>query len=78
MTKCKTCGAQIRFVEMASGKMMPIETNVKNVIAKTGGQWKVISGFESHFANCPGADKHRKPKMTNQDIGPLSNREGGL
>lgn len=77
MTICKSCGAQIRFVEMPTGAKMPIEISPKNIVAKTGGQWRVITGYDSHFANCPGADKHRKPKVTIQDIGPLSERDGG-
>ncbi len=76
-TICKSCGAKIRFVEMQSGKKMPIDGDVKNIVAKVGGGWKVITVYESHFANCPGADSHRKPKLKSQDIPPLKNRGGG-
>jgi hypothetical protein len=76
-TICKSCGAKIRFVEMASGKKMPIEENVKNIVAKFGEKWKTITGYESHFANCPGADLHRKPNLQSQGIPPLKNRDGG-
>ena len=77
MPKCKSCGRDIRFVEMPTGRKMPIEVTPKNVVAKVGGQWKTITGYESHFVNCPDADNHRRPKTTNQEIGPLTKREGG-
>jgi hypothetical protein len=76
-TNCKSCGAKIRFVEMRSGKKMPIELNLKNIVAKIDGNWNVVAGYDSHFANCPGADSHRKPKLKSQGIPPLTNRDGG-
>jgi len=70
MAKCKACGAEIKWVNVASGKAMPC--NVKPltvVVPKTG---EVVRAYESHFPTCPEADKFRnkkkkRNKMTQMD-----------
>jgi len=74
MSKCKSCGAEIRFLEMPSGRKMPVEFSEKMVIAKIDGELKAFSANIPHWANCPNADKHRKPKIAKQEVGPLTER----
>jgi hypothetical protein len=70
MPACKSCGAQIRWAKTATGGSMPINPGlvdngnvviegdppIARVVAAGSGQ------FISHFATCPNADAHRKPK----------------
>jgi len=77
MPKCKSCGASIKWVVTPSGKLTPIETKGIKVWVIENGAAKLVHGFQSHFANCPNADKHRRPKIKNQEIAPLTKREGG-
>lgn len=41
---CKSCGKEIFWVKTEAGKNMPVSMETK----------------ESHFADCPNADQHRK------------------
>ena len=77
MPKCKSCGAPINWVKMFNGANMPVEVDKKTIVVVEAGKGYLYKGSESHFANCPNADQHRKPKIQNQKIGPLQNREGG-
>ena len=47
--KCKSCGAPIAWVKTTAGKNMPVDTSAEHY-------------GESHFAHCPNADAHRKPR----------------
>lgn len=58
MPKCKSCGATINFVMTNNGKHMPVEMGIKKLLVNG----EIVEGQEPHWANCPGADKHRKPK----------------
>lgn len=73
MSVCRSCGAEIRWVEMeGSGKRMPIDPapsprgNVEvfdNVNARVVAGPDLLVGvnyYTSHFATCPQAAKHRK------------------
>jgi dissimilatory sulfite reductase (desulfoviridin) alpha/beta subunit len=51
---CKGCGARIQWVTL-NGKWHPAEATNKTIIV--GG--KLVSGPESHYANCPKADAFR-------------------
>lgn len=58
--KCRKCGARIRFIASAtSGKAIPCEVEKTTVVLASG---ETVSGYESHFAHCPGADDMRRPK----------------
>lgn len=57
MTKCKACGAPIHFVESRYGRLIPCNAKKLTIVTIMG---DVLSGWESHFANCPGADTFRK------------------
>jgi len=66
MAKCKACGAEIKWVNVASGKAMPC--NVKPltvVVPKTG---EVVRAYESHFPTCPEADKFRNKKKRGGEL----------
>ena len=75
MSRCKSCGAEILWIKMKSGKAMPVnperyrfckvgettETFVNELGETVKGVPPVImTGYISHFATCPNADKHRK------------------
>ena len=59
LTPCKACGDGIHFVETRNGRRMPCNQKKLTVITLLG---DVVSGWEAHFSNCPGADKFRKKK----------------
>lgn len=77
MSTCRSCGAEIRWVRSATtGKPMPLDPekvkggNVE-VIVKLGETEETAKilwrdpervAYVSHFATCPNAAKHRKPK----------------
>lgn len=61
MATCKSCGATIEFQSTETGKMMPVETGIAQILTKDG---QIVRGKTPHWDKCPGADKHRKPKNT--------------
>lgn len=74
MPTCRSCGAEIIWCVTESGKRIPVDrapSKIGNLelvdqgndppLAKTASaeaKWK----FVSHFATCPHAAKHRKPR----------------
>ena len=77
MPKCKSCGAEIRFVKLPSGKLSPVEMDEQKFYVESMESFVLVPGHIPHWGNCPGANKHRRPKITNQNIGPLSKRDRG-
>lgn len=76
MATCKSCGADIVWVKTESGKSMPLDASpidptkidgacfIENGIARFGA-FDLPRGtlrYVSHFATCPQAKEHRKPK----------------
>lgn len=66
---CKTCGAPILWALTASGAKMPLDERERvllEVATDTDSHELVITrelrGHESHFATCPQAAEHRKPR----------------
>lgn len=73
MSECKTCGAEIRWADTVSGKIMPLDAK-----PDPKGLFVVVSGiarkatdeddrllrnrYTSHFANCKQAAQHRRPR----------------
>lgn len=55
---CKSCGAEIVWLKTAIGKSMPVDVDTVTNGEKTFNHGKHVS----HFATCPQANKHRKPK----------------
>lgn len=63
MSKCKSCGAEVVWVEMESGKKMPIDADSVRkavVINATWTKGAVRDVAVSHFETCPNAEGHRK------------------
>ena len=76
--KCRSCGAAILWVKTQSGKSMPVDAQPcedGNVCVATceGGPTAFVppegttisdaTRHKSHFATCPNAATHRKPKV---------------
>ena len=55
VVNCTSCGAQICFTETGTGARMPLALSTIRVDAD-GRRWAL-----NHWANCPGASKHRRP-----------------
>jgi hypothetical protein len=56
MSKCKECEAEIRWLEMESGKMMPCEEKQSELIlVGPTGKGKLLFGYKPHWAQCPAA-----------------------
>jgi hypothetical protein len=67
MATCKSCGKEIQWVKMDSGKAMPVDVTPKSMVQVSGDghdepMGKVVRVFESHFATCPNAAQHRSPR----------------
>jgi hypothetical protein len=58
MAKCKACGIDLTYIRMKSGRLMPVSGPRITIVTDRG---DVLTGRESHYASCPGANKHRKP-----------------
>ena len=72
-SKCRGCGAEIRWIKTEANKAMPVDANPRNFYVEridsadgiSRQTWKMMSGYESHFATCPKADQFRKKKGDN-------------
>jgi hypothetical protein len=62
--RCSSCGAEIYWVKTASGASMPIDITPMNVavIDMVDNIARMKWGYTSHFATCPHASGHRKPR----------------
>jgi hypothetical protein len=58
VTRCRTCAAKIIFLETAAGKRMPVDADT----VEPGDELFDASRHTSHFAVCPGAAQHRRPR----------------
>ena len=73
---CRSCRAEIKFIKLKSGKLIPVNS-VKKRIIKGEGNVRIVTesgdivsgrydpegdivGYVSHFATCPNASKHRR------------------
>ncbi len=59
MANCRSCGAEIAWVRMESGKMMPCDIDAEIITEKDGSKLVVL---KPHWASCPYADEHRRDK----------------
>lgn len=59
-TECRSCGAIIVWMKTKSGKNMPVDYS--SVPPDDPFVFDPERGHISHFATCPNANKHRKPK----------------
>ena len=79
-SRCKGCGARIKWVKTPSGKNVPIDKGAVTILPDKDGFIAVVTldgrvirgnltmygtpgavtGYTSHFATCPAADRFRK------------------
>jgi len=62
MPKCKGCGQEIKWVEMATGKKMPLDHKPLQMVQVKDGIGEVIPVYMPHFATCPNAKEFRRKK----------------
>lgn len=72
MNRCTSCGAKVIWAKTAKGKSMPLDatpTADGNLVLVNGvaripeiGDDQPFLAYKSHFATCPNADEHRKPR----------------
>ena len=71
MAICKGCGARIEWLEMTSGKKMPVDPNQIRVAVKDPRKhtkknppvrYVIRSGFTPHWATCPAAGDFKKKR----------------
>lgn len=60
MALCRSCGAEIAWVKTEKGKSMPVDID-----SWDGNRIFTPGKHISHFASCPNAAKHRKPRDAN-------------
>lgn len=58
ITKCKSCGAPIAWLRTEAGRSMPTDASSVSATDETFDPKK----HKSHFATCPNANKHRRPR----------------
>lgn len=56
---CKTCGAAILWVVLASGKRHPLNAEPEVRYVEYEGGWALSKTYLTHFATCPDAAHHR-------------------
>lgn len=59
LTPCKACCQLIHFVQTKNGRFIPCNNKKLSLVTVMG---DVVSGWETHFSNCPGADSFRKKR----------------
>jgi len=57
---CRSCNAPLVWIKSRAGKAIPCDPAVLSVVTDEG---DVVRGRVSHFATCPQAAQHRKPKQ---------------
>lgn len=62
MPKCKGCGQEIKWVEMATGKKMPVDAKPVVMIQIKGGVGQAVSFYKPHWATCPNAKDFKREK----------------
>ena len=60
MAKCRSCGAPLKWVEMASGKKMPLNEKPVGMVQVKEGIGEIIEVHMPHWATCPKSEEHRK------------------
>jgi hypothetical protein len=72
VANCTSCGAEILWIEMESGKPMPVNPEPlfeskagmiyqPTALRRTGGKTlRNALVYQNHWATCPQADEHRK------------------
>jgi len=62
--QCRTCQAAIIWAVTVSGKRMPLDAKpeVRFILNEDTGTTSARKTYMSHFATCPNAAQHRKPR----------------
>jgi hypothetical protein len=58
ITRCNSCRKQIIWFKTEAGKNMPVDADT----VEAGDDELDLERHISHFATCPNADRHRKPR----------------
>lgn len=58
--RCSSCDARIVWFKTATGKNMPVDE--ASTEPTDAAHQLDLSRHQSHFASCPNADKHRRPR----------------
>ena len=62
-SRCKSCGAKITWAKTEKGKNIPLDFPGEMRLVVTRGNTAVTQmTYISHFATCPNAAEHRKPR----------------
>lgn len=56
MPKCKTCKSEIFWVDMPSGKKMPLDITPFKMVLVKDGIGEIVDVYLPHWATCRGAD----------------------
>lgn len=73
MSTCRSCGAPVRWERTAAGKPIPLDPEPRpdgNLAFRDDGRvyslpqstLDDVPRYVTHFATCPHANQHRKPK----------------
>ncbi len=62
MAKCRTCGAEIKWCEMKSGKKMPLDDQPKQMVQIREGIGEIIYVYMPHWATCGDPNRWKKGK----------------
>lgn len=81
MPNCRSCGAEIIWIEMASGKTMPVDPKRPMLVwcgrdGNQPGEVKQSYGYTPHWVTCPDAKEHRQPKQQPLPLGPVPAKAG--
>ena len=62
--RCKSCGAAILWVLTPKGHAMCLDPKPEKrvVLGRQTGQAHVLDTYVPHWATCPSADQHRRPR----------------
>jgi hypothetical protein len=58
IVRCRTCRAKIIWFKTSAGKNMPVDADT----VEPEDEELDLPRHVSHFATCPEADKHRRPR----------------
>jgi hypothetical protein len=59
---CRSCGAVIWWGKTPQGKAVPLDAPEKRFVLDRDGTVSLVDAYLTHFATCPNASEHRKPR----------------
>jgi hypothetical protein len=60
MATCKGCEAEIEWINMTSGKSMPVNKKPQKMIVIKQGGGEVVDAYTPHWSTCPNAQHFKK------------------